>query len=124
MTTPKPNGGNTKAGPIRAFLNATELDTRLLGMVGAMLVIWCVFDVWSGLLRPGAGTGLLGGAFLTPRNLWTLLVQTSSIAVMTTGMVLIIVMRQIDLSVGSMLSMVAVFGGVLQVYYLGPALGV
>ena len=33
-----------------------------------------------------------GGAFLTPRNLWTLLVQTSSIAVMATGMVLVIVL--------------------------------
>ena len=40
---------------------------------------------------------------MTPRNLWNLLVQTSSIAVMATGMVLIIVMRHIDLSVGSML---------------------
>ncbi len=43
---------------------------------------------------------------------------------MTTGMVLIIVMRNIDLSVGSMLSMIAVAGAVLQVYQLGPALGV
>jgi D-xylose transport system permease protein len=43
---------------------------------------------------------------------------------MTTGMVLIIVMRQIDLSVGSMLSLIAVAGAVLQVYQLGPALGV
>ncbi|HEY5364067.1 MAG TPA: sugar ABC transporter permease, partial [Aestuariivirga sp.] len=68
--------------------------------------------------------GLLGGSFLTPRNLWTLLVQTSSIAVMSTGMVLLIVLRQLDLSVGSMLSLVAVAGAVLQVYQLGPALGV
>ena len=33
-------------------------------------------------------------------------------------------MRQIDLSVGSMLSVVAVATGVLQVYQLGPQLGV
>jgi len=66
---------------------------------------------------------LLGGAFLTPRNLWTLLVQTSSSAVMATGMVLVIVMRNIDLSIGSMLSLVAVAGAVLQVFILGPALG-
>jgi D-xylose transport system permease protein len=123
MTSPSTaTSGASKDGPIKAFLKATELDTRLLGMVAAMLVIWCVFDIWSGILRPNEG--LLGGAFLTPRNLWTLLVQTSSIAIMTTGMVLIIVMRQIDLSVGSMLSMVAVFGAVLQVYQLGPVLGV
>jgi D-xylose transport system permease protein len=68
--------------------------------------------------------GLFGGSFLTPRNIWTLLVQTSSIAVMSTGMVLLIVMRQLDLSVGSMLSTIAVAMGVLQVYWLAPSLGV
>ncbi len=56
--------------------------------------------------------------------MWTLLVQTSSIAVMSTGMVLLIVMRQLDLSVGSMLSLVAVAGAVLQVFELVPMLGV
>jgi D-xylose transport system permease protein len=74
-------------------------------------------------LRGNRG-GLLGGSFLTPRNLWTLLVQTSSIAVMSTGMVLLIVMRQIDLSVGSMLSLIAVAAAVLQVFYLAPMMGV
>ena len=105
------------------FLNATEIDTRMIGMIAALLLIWCAFDIASGILRGNFG-GLLGGSFLTPRNLWTLLNQTSSIAVMTTGMVLIIVMRHIDLSVGSMLSLVAVAGAVLQVYQLAPALGV
>jgi D-xylose transport system permease protein len=109
-------------GPFAAFLKATELDVRILGMVGALLVIWCGFDIVSGLGRPN--TGLFGGSFLTPRNLWTLLVQTTPIAVMTTGMVLVIVMRQIDLSVGSMLSMLAVAGAVVQVFMLGPWLGV
>ena len=113
---------DNREGPFRAFLNATELDVRILGMVGALLVIWCGFDIVSGLARPN--TGLFGGSFLTPRNLWTLTVQTSAIAVMTTGMVLVIVMRQIDLSVGSMLSMLAVAGAVVQVLQLGPALGV
>ena len=46
--------------------------------------------------------------------------QTSSIMVMATGMVLIIVMRQIDLSVGSMLGFIAVCIGTMQVYGLGP----
>lgn len=116
--TARSNSGN----PIKRFLNATELDTRMLGMVAALLVIWCFFDIWSGILRPNEG--LLGGAFLTPRNLWTLLVQSSSISVMATGMVLVIVMRHIDLSVGSMLSLVAVVSAVLQVFVLGPSLGV
>ena len=113
----------TDDGPVRRFLNATEIDTRMIGMIVALLLIWCAFDVASGILRGNFG-GLLGGSFLTPRNLWNLLNQTASIAIMTTGMVLIIVMRHIDLSVGSMLSLVAVAGAVLQVYQLAPALGV
>jgi D-xylose transport system permease protein len=110
-------------GAIKRFFRATEIDARMLGMVIALIIIWCVFDIASGILRGDFG-GLLGGSFLTPRNLWTLLVQTSSIAVMSTGMVLLIVMRQIDLSVGSMLSLVAVVGAVLQVFELSPMLGV
>lgn len=112
----------SEEGVIKRLLNATEIDTRMIGMIMALLVIWVGFDIYSGMLRPG--DGIFGGSFLTSRNLWILLVQTSTIAVMTTGMVLVIVLRQIDLSVGSMLSIVAVATGVLQVYHLGPALGV
>jgi D-xylose transport system permease protein len=114
--------GAQHGNALQRFLSATELDTRMLGMVAALIVVWCVFDIWSGVLRPSSG--LFGGSFLTPRNLWTLLVQTSSIAIMATGMVLVIVMRHIDLSVGSMLSLVAVSTGIIQVHILGPALGI
>jgi D-xylose transport system permease protein len=111
-----------REGAVKRFLRATEIDTRMIGMIVALLLIWCIFDIWSG--QRIANTGLFGGSFLLPRNLWNLLNQTCSIAIMSTGMVLLIVMRQIDLSVGSMLSMIAVAAGVLQVYQLGPALGV
>ena len=104
------------------FFRATEIDARMLGMIAALLMVWAIFDVWSGLISHD--DGLFGGSFLTPRNLWTLLVQTSSIAVMSTGMVLLIVMRQIDLSAGSMLSLIAVATAVLQVFQLPPWLGV
>jgi len=114
--------GMVQEGAITRFLRATEIDSRILGMAAALLIIWVGFDIYSGFLR--GGEGLLGGSFLTPRNLWLLLVQTSSIAVMTTGMVLIIVMRHIDLSVGSILGFTAVCIGTMQVYWLGPALGV
>ena len=110
-------------GTVKRFFRATEIDERLLGMVAALLLIWIAFDIASGIMRGNFG-GLLGGSFLTPRNLWTLLVQTSSIAIMSTGMVLLIVMRQLDLSIGSMLSLVAVAGAVLQVFELVPILGV
>jgi D-xylose transport system permease protein len=93
------------------FLKATEIDTRMLGMLGALAIIWMGFHLAS------------GGAFLTPRNLWNLSVQTASIAVMSTGMVLIIVTRNIDLSVGSMLGFVGMIMGVTQAEWLPQHLG-
>jgi len=98
------------------FLRATEIDTRMLGMIGALLLIWVGFHFY-GLFANGFG------AFLTPRNLWNLSVQTSSIAVMATGMMLIIVTRHIDLSVGSMLGFVAMIMGITQVWILPEYLG-
>ncbi len=83
-------------------LRALELDTRMVGMIGALAIVWIGFDI------------LTGGAFLTPRNLWNLSVQTASIAVMATGMVLVIVTRNIDLSVGSILGFTGMVVGVLQ----------
>jgi D-xylose transport system permease protein len=75
----------------RTSLASAELDTRLFGMIAAVIVIWIAFNILS------------GGDFLTSRNLWNLSVQSTSIAIMATGMVLIIVSRNIDLSVGSLL---------------------
>jgi D-xylose transport system permease protein len=123
MSNTSQSPGLQNEGPVKRFFRATEIDARMLGMIGALILIWCTFDITSGIWRGNFG-GVLGGSFLTPRNLWTLLVQTSSIAVMSTGMVLLIVMRQIDLSVGSMLSMVAVVTAVLQVFNLSPLMGV
>lgn len=95
----------------KRFLRATEIDSRVVGMVIALLVIWVGFHL--------AGPFFTGQAlFLTPRNLWNLLTQTAGISVMASGMVLIIVMRHIDLSVGSVLGFVAVTIAWLQVYGL------
>ncbi len=98
------------------FLRATEVDTRLLGMIGALLLIWIGFHLYGHFVNDY-------GAFLTPRNLWNLSVQTSSIAVMATGMVLVIVTRHIDLSVGSLLGFTAMIMGVVQVWILPEVLG-
>ena len=70
----------------------------------------------------GASQGDANG-FLTPRNLWNLSVQTAYIGIMATGMVLVIITRNIDLSVGSIMGMVGMYMGLLQVEYLTPALG-
>jgi D-xylose transport system permease protein len=84
-------------------LNDTlEFDTRLLGMLVALAVIWIGFHVMS------------DGKFITSRNLWNLSVQSTSIAIMATGMVLIIVTRNIDLSVGSLLGLLGYTMAVVQ----------
>ena len=88
------------------LLRSMELDPRLFGMLIALAVIWIVFQVWS------------DGTFLTPRNLWNLSVQTAVVGIMATGMVLVIVTRNIDLSVGSMLAVVGMFMGLLQAEWL------
>jgi len=67
------------------------IDGRLLFMVLAIAGIWVAFQV------------LTDGTFVSARNLWNLSVQTASVGVMVSGMVLVIVMRNIDLSIGSVL---------------------
>jgi D-xylose transport system permease protein len=113
--------GATSAVPptepaLRRLLRATEVDTRMLGMIGALVLIWVGFNVYT-QVQTGAGL------FLTPRNLWNLTVQTSSIMIMATGMVLVIVMRHIDLSVGSIIGFVSTIVGVAQVRFLPVYLG-
>jgi D-xylose transport system permease protein len=57
------------------------------------------------------------GLFLTPRNLYNLSIQTSAIAVIACGMVYVIVARQIDLSVGSLLAFTGVLTAFAQVHW-------
>jgi D-xylose transport system permease protein len=89
-----------------ALFRSLELDTRLLGMIVALAIIWLGFQVLS------------GGLFLTPRNLWNLSVQSASIAIMATGMVLVIVSRNIDLSVGSVLGFLGYTMAMVQAVWI------
>ncbi len=93
------------------FFSHLGLDVRLLGMIGALVVLWVMFDLFT------------GGRFLTPRNLFNLSVQTASVAVMATGMVFVIVIRNIDLSVGSLLGFLGMIMGTLQLHYLPGLVG-
>jgi D-xylose transport system permease protein len=126
-----PHSPATQSVPESAFgrfLRATEIDPRLLGMVGALVLICVAFELYANLVL-GRPSMLLGASqseangFLTPRNLWNLSVQTAYIGIMATGMVLVIITRNIDLSVGSIMGMVGMYMGLLQVDYLTPALG-
>ncbi|MXU64560.1 sugar ABC transporter permease [Oceanomicrobium pacificus] len=96
---------------LKSFFRQLQIDTRLLGMVGALVVLWILFDL------------VTGGRFLTPRNLFNLSVQTASVAVMATGMVFVIVTRHIDLSVGSLLGLLGMIMGTLQLNILPDIVG-
>ncbi len=124
-TAPQASAGK---GGFARLLQATEIDTRLLGMIGALALIWLGFEFYciTFLGRPSVLLGAAGGdstSFLTPRNLWNLSVQTSSIGIMATGMVLVIVTRNIDLSVGSMIGVIGMAMGLLQVEILPQYVG-
>lgn len=105
-----------------ALFRASEIDARLLGLIIALAASWIIFDIASAVIGQG-GSSIFGGNFLIPRNLWNLSVQTVSIAVMATGMVLIIVSRNIDLSVGSLLGFLAMIMGLVQKEILPDFLG-
>jgi D-xylose transport system permease protein len=99
-----------KPAPRRSLLNTLEVDTRLLGMIGAFILVALVFNV------------LTEGRFLTPRNIFNLTIQTASVAIMATGMVFVIVTRHIDLSVGAVLAACSALMAMTQVRFL-PGMG-
>ncbi len=96
----------------RGVARTADVDTRLVGLLIALVVIWVGFNVAS------------GGTFLTARNLWNLSVQSASIAIMATGMVLVIVSRNIDLSVGSMLGFIGYTMAMAMTVWLPETLGI
>jgi D-xylose transport system permease protein len=90
---------------------ALEIDLRLFGMAIALVAI---------ILGFGA---LTGGRFLTPVNLINLTVQAVSVAIIATGMTLIIVSRNIDLSVGSIVGVVGMSLALMMTQVLPQAIG-
>ena len=97
--------------PKRSFLQSLEIDTRLLGMIGAFVLVCIVFNL------------LTDGRFLTPRNIFNLTIQTVSVAIMATGMVFVIVTRHIDLSVGAVLATCTAVMGMTQTQWLPQIMG-
>ena len=88
-----------------------EIDIRLAGMILALVAIWLGFGYAS------------NGLFLTPRNLYDVSVQSVPVAIMATGMVLIIVSRNIDLSVGSIMGFTAYMMAMTQAIWIPHTLG-
>ena len=93
------------------FAAATEINLRLFGMVLALGII---------LLGFGLATG---GRLLEPRNLVAFSVQAATVAIIATGMVLVIVSRNIDLSVGSIVGVIAMVYALLMSRWLPALIG-
>ena len=97
---------------IRGLLAQTEIDLRLFGMLVALGAILLTFNILS------------GGKFFQPTNMITLAVQAAGVAIIATGMVLVIVSRNIDLSVGSLVGLIAMSYALLMTDIMPNVLGI
>jgi len=95
----------------RSVFRKLGLDTRLLGMVAAFVLLCIGFHL------------VTEGRFLTPRNIFNLTIQTVSVAIMACGMVFVIVNRHIDLSVGALLATCSAIMAMTQTEILPDMLG-
>jgi D-xylose transport system permease protein len=84
----------------KGMRNLTQFDFRQYMMVLALIGIWIVF------------TTATSGTFLMPRNMTNLFRQSVFTGIMAIGMVNVIVLGQIDLSVGSLAGLC---GGILAI---------
>lgn len=95
----------------RNLFQQLELDVRLLGMIGAFIILCIGFNL------------VTDGRFLTPRNIFNLTIQTVSVAIMASGMVFVIVTRHIDLSVGALLATCSAVMAMTQTEFVPNILG-
>ncbi len=108
---PAPGRIPPSGSSIRRLMAQTEVDLRLFGMLVALAIILITFNILS------------GGKFFQPTNMITLAVQATGVAIIATGMVLVIVSRNIDLSVGSLVGLVAMTYALLMTDWLPNILG-
>lgn len=94
-----------------SLFNKLGLDTRLLGMIAAFVILCVAFNL------------ITDGRFLTPRNIFNLTIQTVSVGIMACGMVFVIVNRHIDLSVGALLATCSAIMAMTQTEILPEMLG-
>ncbi|MBZ9719313.1 hypothetical protein LB519_15825 [Mesorhizobium sp. AD1-1] len=81
--------------PSRQSFEAERSNWRIIILILATLAIWIGFHVWTGV-------------FISPRNLSNLAVQAAITAIIAAGLCWLLVAREIDLSVGSLLAMCGV----------------
>lgn len=102
----------TAAPPVRAGRSGGPLqrlgriaDLRVLSMLVVFVLLCIVFHVTS------------NGIFFTPRNVSLLLRQASIVAVVSAGVSILMIMGEIDLSIGSAVYLCSVVAATLQVSY-------
>jgi D-xylose transport system permease protein len=92
---------------MRAWLERAGFDPRFTSLVLALALVWAALALAT------------DGLFLSPRNLYNLSIQTCVVAIMSCGMVYLVVARQIDLSVGSQVAFTGMVIAFVQVEWLG-----
>jgi len=97
--------GSARAPEARHSAAADAITWRLLALLGCTALAWLIFQV------------LTDGIFFTPRNLSNLTVQMSITALVAVGMTFLLIAREIDLSVGSIVGIVTVVSVYVQVRY-------
>ncbi|HYM83385.1 MAG TPA: sugar ABC transporter permease [Candidatus Dormibacteraeota bacterium] len=106
----------SRKGRSDGVFQALNLDSRMLGMVASLAIIWIGFQVLSGLIGPTGNP--LDGTFLTAQNLYNLSQQTVTVGILATGMVLVIVSRNIDLSIGSIVGLTGYVMAMMQAVWI------
>ena len=102
------------AGPAKAAAAPRRtgklIDARALTMIVVFVVLAVVFNTLS------------GDIFLTPRNLSLLLRQASIVAIVAAGVSILMIMGEIDLSIGSSVYLCGVVAATMQHTYQLPIL--
>jgi len=88
--------------PILTAFRQAAIDWRLVLMGAVLVAVALIFNL------------LTDGLFLSPENLYNVAQQTAVVGIVSTVVVLIIVARNIDLSVGSVMGFVGVLVATLQ----------
>src|ERR1700730_13578934 len=99
-----------EAGPLQRFRRrVTEGELGSLPVIAGLVIIWITFQI----LNPN---------FLTARNITNLMLQIADLGTIAVGIVLVLLLGEIDLSAGSVSGLGAGVLGVLNVKHGVPAI--
>jgi len=97
---------NNHINNIKVNLNTSKINNiKRYSMYIALIFIWIFFTIMT------------DGTFMAMRNLSNLSRQVSIIAILATGMTLVIITGNIDLSVGSLMGLIGAISAVFQAWY-------